>query len=210
MKLYIVPLAPNPTKVMLYIAERTALGADMGIEQVVVNTLKGRHKEPEHLARNRFGTLPVLERDDGSHLTESRSIISYLDERFPERRLGSDDIETRAVERDIEQVIDLRIFEPLGIYVHTVKSPVGYPPDPVKAAEIEERLPLPLDYVEELLSDGRDFVAGDAPTLGDCTLQSVMQFVRFIEVDVIGDRPHLRTWDERYRSRAELAEVIRW
>ena len=34
MKLYMVPLAPNPTKVMLYIAERAALGLDMGIEQI--------------------------------------------------------------------------------------------------------------------------------------------------------------------------------
>ena len=44
MKLYMVPAAPNPTKVMLYIAERAALGFDLGIEQIVVNTLKGRQK----------------------------------------------------------------------------------------------------------------------------------------------------------------------
>jgi hypothetical protein len=41
MKLYTVPAAPNPTKVMLYIAEREVSGTDMGIEQVRVNTLKG-------------------------------------------------------------------------------------------------------------------------------------------------------------------------
>ena len=55
-----VPAAPNPTKVMLYIAERKAMGVDLGVEQIVVNTLKGKHREPEHLARNPFGTLPVL------------------------------------------------------------------------------------------------------------------------------------------------------
>ena len=48
MKLFMVPLAPNPTKVMLYIAEREELGVAMNIEQIVVNTVKGRHKEPEH------------------------------------------------------------------------------------------------------------------------------------------------------------------
>ena len=41
MKLYGVPAAPNPTKVMLYLAEREAQGARMDIEQVRVNTLKG-------------------------------------------------------------------------------------------------------------------------------------------------------------------------
>ena len=48
MKLYMVPLAPNPTKVMLNIAEREQLGVLTNIEQIVVNTVKGRHKEPAH------------------------------------------------------------------------------------------------------------------------------------------------------------------
>jgi glutathione S-transferase len=87
MKLYMEPLAPNPTKVMLYIAEREAAGAALGIEQVVVNTLKGRHREPAHPARNPFGTLPVLELDDGSHLIESLTIIEYLEEQFPDGAL---------------------------------------------------------------------------------------------------------------------------
>ena len=39
MKLYMVPLAPNPTKVMLYIAERAELGVDMGIDEFVVDLI---------------------------------------------------------------------------------------------------------------------------------------------------------------------------
>ena len=46
MKLYMVPLAPNPTKVMLYIAERAAAGTELPIQQIVVNTVKGRHRSP--------------------------------------------------------------------------------------------------------------------------------------------------------------------
>ena len=51
MKLYMVPAAPNPTKVMLYTGKKGD-GSRFGVEQIVVNTLKGKHKEPEHLARN--------------------------------------------------------------------------------------------------------------------------------------------------------------
>ena len=36
MKLYMVPAAPNPTKVMLYVAEREALGTEMNIEQLLL------------------------------------------------------------------------------------------------------------------------------------------------------------------------------
>ena len=60
MKLFTVPLAPNPMRVTLYLAERRALGADIPVETVIVNTLKGEHRQAEHLARNPFGTLPVL------------------------------------------------------------------------------------------------------------------------------------------------------
>jgi glutathione S-transferase len=82
-----VPLAPNPTKVMLYIAEREEMGVQMNIEQIVVNTVKGRHREPEHLARNPFGTVPALELEDGSHLVESLAIVHYLEDKFPDNTM---------------------------------------------------------------------------------------------------------------------------
>ncbi|MBT3459777.1 MAG: glutathione S-transferase family protein, partial [Halieaceae bacterium] len=39
MKLYTVPLAPNPMRVTLYIAEREARGCEFDIERIIVNTL---------------------------------------------------------------------------------------------------------------------------------------------------------------------------
>lgn len=210
MKLYMVPLAPNPTKVMLYIAEREALGAAFGIEQIVVNTLKGRHREPEHLARNPFGTLPVLELDDGSFLLESLSIMEFLEEQFPDGALlGTTPIE-RAKARDLERIVELRIAIPLGEYVHVKKSPLGLPPDPVRAAAIEARLQQPLDYLEAMLADGRTLLSGDRPTLADFTLASALQFLRFIQSDLIGERPRLRAWDERYRQRPSVKSVLKW
>ena len=83
MRLYMVALAPNRTKVMLYIAERENLGVAMKIEQFVLYMVKGRHRKPEHLARNPFGTVPALELSDGSHLMESLAIVDYLEDKFP-------------------------------------------------------------------------------------------------------------------------------
>lgn len=134
MKLFMVPLAPNPTKVMLYIAERESLGVQMNIEQVVVNTVKGRHKEPEHLARNPFGTVPALEMDDGTFLVESLPIVDYLESKFPEHALYSGSPEQQAKARDLERVIDLRIGGPMGSYGHATNSPLGRPPEPERAA----------------------------------------------------------------------------
>ena len=210
MKLYMVPLAPNPTKVMLYIAERAELGVEMGIEQVVVNTVKGRHREPEHLARNPFGTVPTLELDDGSYIVESLAIIVYLEDKFPEGALLSGDAETRGHARDVERIVDLRIAGPMGAYGHARKSPLGLPPDPERAAQMEAAIQTPLDYLEKLLSDGRPLLLGERVSIADCTLQASLQFLRYIEADLFGDRPLLRAWDERYRARPAAKNVLRW
>lgn len=210
MKLYMVPLAPNPTKVMLYIAERAELGTDLAIEQVIVNTVKGRHKEPEHLARNPFGTVPTLELDDGSFIVESLAIMEYLDEKFPDGRLIAGDAESRARARDVERIVDLRIAGPMGMYGHAVNSPIGYPANPTLAAEMEANLQTPLDYLERLLSDGRPLLLGDRVSPADLTLQASLQFIRFIEGDLFGDRPKLRAWDANYRERPAAKAVLRW
>ncbi len=210
MKLFMVPLAPNPTKVMLYIAEREELGANMGIEQIVVNTLKGRHKEPEHLARNPFGTLPTLELDDGTHILESLAIIQYLEEKFSDGALLRGGPEERARARDVERIVDLRVANPMGAYVHATKSPLGLPPNREKAAELYANLQTPLDYLEQLLSDGGPLLLGEQVSIADFTLQASLQFLRFIEADVFGDRPLLRAWDRDYRARPAAQRVLRW
>ena len=210
MKLYMVPLAPNPTKVMLYIAERAELGTEMAIEQIVVNTVKGRHKEPEHLARNPFGTVPTLELDDGSYLVESLAIIEYLEDKFPEGALLEGSAETRGKARDVERIIDLRIAGPMGAYGHAKNSPLGRPPDPERAAQMEANLQTPLDYLEDLLSDGRPLMLGERVSIADCTLQASLQFLRYVEADLFGERPLLRAWDQRYRGRPAARNVLRW
>ena len=79
MKLFISPVAPNPTKVALYLAERSELGAKIELEQQVVNLAEGENKTPDFLARNPFGKIPVLELDNGQHIFESLAIIEYLE-----------------------------------------------------------------------------------------------------------------------------------
>ena len=210
MKLYQVPLAPNPTKVMLYVAEREALGVDFGMEQIIVNTVKGRHKEPEHLARNPFGTLPTLELDDGTFIVESLAIIEFLEDYFSDHRLMPADPVARGQARDVERIVDLRLSGPMGGYGHAVNSPLGYPKDPAKAEALLAAMQAPLDYLEGLLADGRPLLMGESVSVADGTLAASLQFVRYVEADVFGDRPLLRAWDERYRARPAPASVLRW
>ena len=105
MKLYMVPLAPNPTKIMLYLKERELAGHALPVEQIVVNTVKGRHKEPEHLARNPFGTVPALELDDGTFLKESLTILEYFEDAYPEGNFQAATAEARDLATVLRQLL---------------------------------------------------------------------------------------------------------
>ena len=210
MKLYMVPAAPNPTKVMLYIAEREAAGSVLPVEQIVVNTLKGRHREPEHLARNPFGTLPVLELSDGRYLLESLSIIRFLETVQPESALVQGDAATQALAYDLERTVELRFANFVGRYVHATNSPLGLPADPQLAAELLGSMGQALDYLQDMLADGRNWLGGEQVSLADITLQSALQFARFAKVEVINKHPGLQAWDERYRQRPAAQAVLRF
>lgn len=210
MKLYMVPAAPNPTKVMLYIAERTEIGIDMGIETVLVNTLKGQHKAAEHLARNPFGTVPVLEVSEGEFLIESLAIIQYLEDLFPNGGLLGTEPLARGRARDLERVVEQKVAGPLSRYVHATNSPLGLPADPQAASEIEASLPLAFEYLESFLADGRAYLMGEQVSLADITLQSGCQFARFAKVDLISERKLLKDWDDRYRARPAAQKVLKF
>jgi len=195
-------------RVTLYLAERRAQGADIPVEPVLVNTLKGRHREPEHLARNAFGTLPVLELDSGAYVTESLSIIDYFEAAFPTARLLPSDPESLACARNIERTLEMRITHDLAGWVHVTKSPLGYEANEEQGAALVARMQPGFDYAETLLGDGRLFLAGSTPSIADCTLAAFFQFMRYTGIDLIAEREQLRHWDAGYRSRPEVEDCF--
>jgi glutathione S-transferase len=208
MKLYVFPVAPNPTKVRLYLAEKAAAGCKVPHEQVTVDLIRKEQRSETHRARNPFGTVPVLETDCGRFIIESLAIIEYFEELHPRPSMYGSDPEARALARQIERIADIGVLIPIARIVHTTDSPVGYPANPPVADYYRERLPRNLDHLEDLLSDGRPFLAGDSVTVGDCTLAAALQFGRFRKVEPLGERPRLRAWDERVRARETAKSVL--
>lgn len=207
MKLYVFLIAPNPTRVRLYLAEKRAAGGGLELEEVMVDLRAGEQKRPEHLARNPLGRLPVLELPDGSYLTESLAIIEYLEDMAPEPPLIGGTPERRARVRELERIAETAVLVPIARIVHATRSPLGLPPSPEVAAWARSVLPEGLGRLDDVLADGRPFLAGDAPTVADCTLAAALQFGRFGGVE----RPayaNLDAWDERYRARPAARSVL--
>ncbi|MBI3782268.1 MAG: glutathione S-transferase family protein [Deltaproteobacteria bacterium] len=208
MKLYIFPIAPNPTKVRLYLAEKIAGGAVIDLPQIMVDLREGEQKRPEHLARNPFGKLPVLELDDGSHLIESLAIIEYLEECHPEPPMIGRTTLERARMRELERIADLGMLLQVGRIIHATKSPLGLPPNPGVAESARAMLPDALRVLDDRMADGRPFVAGAAPGIADCTLASAFQFARFGGVEIPADFQYLTRWDAAYRARPAAQQVL--
>ena len=81
MKLY-SSLGPNPRLVRMFLIEK-----GIEIERVHYDIITGANRSPEFGTINVLQTLPVLELDDGTRLTESVPICEYLEEQQPEPNL---------------------------------------------------------------------------------------------------------------------------
>ncbi len=208
MKLYTFPVAPNPTKVRLTLAEKAERGGVVPLEVITVNLLEKQQRTPEHRARNPFGTLPVLELDSGRHLIESLVIIDHLEALFPKPSMWGEDPEARSVARQIERIADIGVLIPIARIVHATDSPVGYPADPPVADYYRNRLPTSLRYLEDLFDDGRPFLAGHEVTVADCTLAAALQFGRFRKLTFLEEYPGLTAWDANYRKRPAAVSVL--
>ena len=90
MRLYFHPLSSNSRRVTM-----TAQQLGLELDLIVVDLLKGEHRDPEFLQFNPNGKVPLLE-DDGFQLWESHAIMQYLADRCPGQTLYPHDAQARA------------------------------------------------------------------------------------------------------------------
>jgi glutathione S-transferase len=114
----------------------------------------------------------------------------------------------RARVRELERITELGVLLPVGRIIHATNSPIGLPPNPEVASNFRKILPEGLRMLDARLSDGRPFVAGDHPSIADCTLEAALQFARFGKVEIDPSFQHLLQWDARYRERPPAKLVL--
>ncbi len=78
MKLYQAAVS-KPSAVVVWFIQRHNIP---DVELVPINLLKADHLKPEYFAKNIYQTVPMLELEDGTTLTESNAILLYLTRRF--------------------------------------------------------------------------------------------------------------------------------
>ena len=93
MKLYDCTTAPSPQRVRIFLAEK---GIDIPLVQVDLRN--GEQLGDAFRAINPDCTVPVLELDDGTRISEIIAMCQYLEDQFPEPALlGRDSLEKAMV-----------------------------------------------------------------------------------------------------------------
>ena len=208
MKLFTQRVAPNPTKVELYLAEKAAMGCAIPLVRVAVNLMKGEQRTPAITSLNGLQRVPFLELADGNVLSESLAIIEYFEERWPEPSMIGTGAEERARVRALERSIDSDILYAVAMIVHASNSPAGYPPNRGVVSWFSESMKRPLAVLNQTLGDGRTFVAGAQLTIADCSLAAALQFARFGKLQLPDGLDHIAAWNERYRARDHVKGIL--
>lgn len=198
MKVFGHPMSTCTRKVLTTLAEK-----GQQAEFVMVDIMKGEHKQPAHLARQPFGVVPVFEDDDGFQIFESRAIIRYLDGRLQGTALTPGNHHDRG---RMEQWISVEhsYFTPaaMKIIYQVLFNPLfgkGTDPAVVEAARAE--VGRVLDIMEKGVAGG-PFLAGDAFSLADiCYMPYVEYLFAGKQGDLITSRPGLAAWWERVSTR---------
>jgi len=198
MKLYNHSLAPNPRRVRIFAAEK---GINLALEHVDI--LAGQSRTPEFLAKNSSGGVPVLELEDGSHLSESVAICRYLEGLHPEPNLLGRDLREQADIERWNRRMELELFAAIGRTVQNISSIFQgrfkqFPEyGEAQRAVVYQRL----ERMDRELN-GHQFVAGDRFTIADITaLVAIDIGGRLADIKIPPELAHLTRWHNAVSKR---------
>jgi glutathione S-transferase len=207
MKLYTSSRAPNPRRVLMFIAEKGIAG----IDTVQVDLGQGEHRGTAFMALNPMAQVPVLELDDGRTLAETRAICTYLEGMFPHPNLMGEDFEERAFIEMMDRRCELQLFLRIANCVrhtHPGLAVLEQPQFGDFGAAQGGRARESARWLDGVLAD-RDYVAGDRFTIADITAFCALEFARGLMRFRPSDEGlvNLQGWRDRIADRAS-AKVI--
>lgn len=205
MKLY-QSIGPNPRVVLMFLEEKGAV-----IDRAFVDIMAGENRQPAFTALNPFGQLPLLEMDDGSHLSESIAICAYIEEKFPTPALIGSTAEERAVTNMLVRRLDYDVVAPMTT---AFRGSEGLPmfqnrlrclpeaADGLKACARDG-----LAAFDALLA-GKTWLAGDRFTLADILLYCLTEFGNRVGQPTPDDLSNIKAWSARVAARPSAAASL--
>ncbi|MBX2799549.1 MAG: glutathione S-transferase [Myxococcales bacterium] len=203
MKVFETPGFPNPLRIRMALAEK---GAE-DVEFVEVDVMAGEHRSEAFRAKNPDATVPYLELEGGTCISQCTAIIEYIDGAYPGPSLIGDDAEQRAVTQMMNRRAEAGLLDAVGAYFHHATPGLG--PDlethqneawGLRQRDVAVRT---MRYLDEVLADST-FLAGDAFSMADITAYAGLVFADFAKVGIPSDLTALLAWRGRVAARPSV------
>jgi glutathione S-transferase len=197
MRMYDFTLAPSPRRVRIFLADK---GIDL--ELVQVDIMRNANRTPEFYKKNPSGSLPILEFEDGSCLSESVAICRYFEEIQPAPPLFGVGAREKALVEMWNRRIELGIFKPVGqVWSHLSKVAEGRGRRIPELGEIQKRAAVErIAWLDRELTN-REFIAGDKYSIADITTLCMIDFARTVDIQIQPEQSNLARWYRQISSR---------
>lgn len=197
MKLYDCATAPSPRRVRVFLAEK-----GITVPTVQVNLREGEHLQPAFRKINPDATVPALELDNGTIITDAVAICVYFEETRPEPPLIGRTAEEKAVtiawNRRVERDGFYAVMEAFrnstrGLKGRALPGPDNYEQIPALAERGRQRVGHFFQWMNDSL-EKREFVAGPRYSMADITTQITLEFSKWAKLPIPESCPHLARW----------------
>lgn len=154
-------------------------------------TLNGDQWQPEFLAINPFGRVPVLV-DDGFTIFESLAILGYLELQYPTPAFLPNNIKSLTVVRAIEMLALHELIPAMQDLIPTTEKN--------SRKRAYHQIFALLDYLEKHLAHN-PYIAGDRLSLAEIVAGSLILWLPYLDV-TLSNHPQVESWCERLMQRS--------
>lgn len=204
MKFYDCQPAPSPRRVRIFLAEKA-----IELPVVQVDLGAGEHRGEAYRAINPDCTVPALQLDDGTVLTESFAICQYLESVYPDPPLMGRDGRERALVTMWNAKVEAEGLAALaeafrnrskGFVDRALTGIENFAQIPELVPRGRRRAELFLEKLERVLTE-HEYLVGDAYTVADITALVAVDFAKWIKLEIPETAGNLRRWYETVSAR---------
>ena len=197
MKIYESHNAPNPRRVRVFFAEK---GIEVPFEEVDI--VKAVNREADFRKKNPLSTVPVLELDDGTCISESVAICRYFEETHPQPALFGVDAKDRALVEMWNRRMEFNILQPIADAFRQrhdfFKGRIRQLPEYAEVQRLNAEDGL--NWLDRELA-ARRFIAGDRFSIADITAMVAIDFGRVSKIAIKPDQVNLARWHAEVSAR---------
>ncbi|HLI11877.1 MAG TPA: glutathione S-transferase [Alphaproteobacteria bacterium] len=204
MKLYDYRPAPSPRRLRIFMAEKR-----IEIPTVQIDLRRGEQFSESFRAVNPQCTVPVLELDDGTVISEITAICRYLEETHPTPPLLGRDAKERALVAMWDHRMELEGFYAVaeafrnstpGFKGHALTGPQGYEQIPALVERGKARVKQFFQVLDQRLAEC-EYVAGARFSVADITAMTSVDFAGWVKLGIPDDHTNLKRWHAAVSAR---------